>query len=80
LFKLLAANGKMGELLSGSVPSHIGLAGSYSFPPGGGMLTEAQAGCAGSYSLSFEADIGGLDGTFGSEVKERANGDELSPS
>jgi hypothetical protein len=77
---VFAAKGNRGELLSGSVASHTGLAGSYSCAFGAGMLTGVQAGCAGSYSSCLEAESGGLEGSSWSEERWIANGDELSPS
>ena len=78
--KLVAANGRNGELLSGSVSYHAGLAGSYSLWMGAGILTNGRAGCAGSYGLIFDTGNGGLDGSSGSDKRFSANGDELPPS
>lgn len=80
LYSMFAANGNSGELRSGSVVSHTGLAGSYSFPFGAGMLTTGQAGWVGSYSSCFDTGSGGLEGMSESEAKRKTNGDLLSPS
>lgn len=76
----VVAKGKNGELRSGSVTSHAGLAGSYSLLVGAGMFTIGQAGCAGSYSSCFDIGNGGRDGMSRSGESWRANGDELSSS
>lgn len=77
LLRALAANGNRGELRSGSVASHPGLAGSYSCPRGAGISSAGHTRCAGSYSFSFEADVRGLEAKCCSSLKSRAKGEEL---
>lgn len=73
---LFCANGKFGELYSGSRPDLVGgLAGSHS-SRGAGRVTRGHAGCAGSYSFGLVAGNGGLDGkSMLSEELCNANGD-----
>ena len=76
------ANGKYGELRSGSSSSFVGgLAGSYSSVCGAGMSTSGQAGCAGSYSCALPTVTGGLEGnSMLSEELCSTKGEELCSS